>query len=435
VDVRSRNLHINGERLLRDLAELSAIGGRPDGGIDRVAWSVADLEGRAWVRRRLEDMGWLADTDTALNVFGRSPRSRDRRLLVGSHTDSVAAGGRLDGALGVVAALEVARTLSEARDPTAEVVELVDFADEEGVGFPCGYFGSKALTGQLDLAALHANGDLEVLRAAGVEPERLGSASDRLANVAGYLELHIEQGPRLERENLEVAVATGILGFDRYQVVLTGRSDHGGTTPLDLRADPVLAAARFVSEVPALTASVDANGTATVGAMASEGGAINFVARQVRLTIEVRQPSLEALERTVQVVRDRLEAICESMGCRLSAFEKHVNAAEVKDGIPLAVEEAFAAPVAFNRDVVSACEQACSEVGARYRRMPAGTWHDAGIMAAHRPAAMLLVPSRDGITHSPRESTLDEHLIIGTNALLQAVRHAADALGLPAAHR
>ena len=145
---------IDRKRLLSDLAALSRIGGRPDGGVDRVGWSQADLEGRSWLRSRLDEAGLIHVTDAAFNVFGRTSTNRRKRLLIGSHTDSVSAGGRLDGAYGVVAALEVLRALHEANHPAAAGVELVDFADEEGVRFPCGYFGSKALTGTLDMATL-----------------------------------------------------------------------------------------------------------------------------------------------------------------------------------------------------------------------------------------------------------------------------------------
>jgi len=244
---------INPDRLLGDLAELSTIGGRADGGVDRVAWEAADLRGRQWLKGKLEAAGWHAFTDPALNVFGRASDVRRRRLLIGSHTDSVAAGGRLDGAYGVVAALEVVRVLAETADPAAEQVELVDFADEEGVRFPCGYFGAKALTGALDVQQLVGAGD--VLREAGVEIADAQRASEHLQDVAGFIELHIEQGPRLEAEHASVAVVSGILGFDRYRIDIGGRAGHGGTTPFELRHDPVQAAAAFVAEVRSCGAS------------------------------------------------------------------------------------------------------------------------------------------------------------------------------------
>ena len=171
-------------RLLSDLAELSTIGARPDGGLDRVAWSRADLDGRRWLRERLEAAGLHTTTDAALNVFGTATSSARRRLLIGSHTDSVRAGGRLDGAYGVVAALEVLRTLAAVGDPVADCVELVDFADEEGVRFPCGYFGSKALAGELDVGSLGPEA-IQIIESAGVDISGLAAVADRMSLVAG----------------------------------------------------------------------------------------------------------------------------------------------------------------------------------------------------------------------------------------------------------
>ena len=422
---------IDGARLLRDLAELSTIGGRADGGVDRVAWSAADLEARAWLRRRIEEIGWIATTDAALNVYGRSSPERRRRLMIGSHTDSVPAGGRLDGAYGVVAALEVVRALAEAKDPVADHVELVDFADEEGVRFPCGYFGSKALAGLLDVDALRSlPGASGVLIDADVDLDGLPSANEHLGDVAGFLELHIEQGPRLEREGLAVAIVPGILGFDRYTILIEGRSAHGGTTPLDLRHDPVFAATVFVSEVPAIVRETGGeSATATIGSIASTGGAINFVAESVRLTLEVRHPSAAGLATMVDVVSRRLAAVCEAYGCR-ATMERHDLAAETRAGVSLAVEPAYSAPVEFDPGMVDAVDRACDDAGVNHRVMPAGTWHDAGIMAAHVPTAMILVASRDGLTHCPAEASADGDLVAGARVLLAATRRAVSMLGL-----
>src|SRR5581483_3069823 len=304
------------------LDALSAIGGRSDGGVDRVAWSAADLEARAWLRDRIQEMGWHATTDAAMNVFGRTSAERRRRLLIGSHTDTVPAGERLDGAYGVVAALEVARSLIEAGDPVADHVEIVDFADEEGVRFPCGYFGSKALTGSLDTDQLRAARNeaglpaREILATAGVELASLPTASGHLEDVAGYIEAHIEQGPILEKDGCLIGVATGILGFDRYSVEIVGRSQHGGTTPFDLRADPMRAASEFIAGLEEVVRSVHDSGRATVGTVSSEGGAINFVAAKVALTFEVRQPSSRMLQQTVDAAHALLMSVCEANGCR-----------------------------------------------------------------------------------------------------------------------
>ena len=421
---------VDPSRLLRHLAELSSIGGRPDGGVDRMAWSRADLDARAWLRTRIEDIGWVANTDAALNVFGTASHERRRRLMIGSHTDSVAAGGRLDGAYGVIAALEVVSALAEARDAVADHVELVDFADEEGVGFPCGYLGSKALVGGLDVDALERDPAARMaLNEAGVKLERLATAGRHLADVAGYLELHIEQGPRLERERLAVAVVPGILGFDRYTVTIDGRAAHGGTTPPALRNDPVAAAAEFVSSLPGIVGKSGDSATATVGSIGSEGGAINFVAASVALTLEIRHDSKDGLAAMAIALKQRLSAVCDAHGCRVG-IERRDLVAETRDGVALAVEPAYSAPVEFDPRMVDAVDAACREANVSHRRMHAGTWHDAGILAAHVPTAMILVASRDGLTHCPQEMTDDEDLVAGARVLLRATVNAVKALEL-----
>jgi N-carbamoyl-L-amino-acid hydrolase len=430
-------LEINRARLLGDLANLSRIGGRPDGGVDRVGWTEPELEARKWVQQRLEDAGLVAHVDPALNVFGRVSKSRRRRLLIGSHTDSVSNGGRLDGAYGVVAALEVLRSLAEAGDPAAEHVELVDFADEEGVRFQCGYFGSKALVGDLDLAALEGMVDTagvpvpDVLRAAGVKLDQLDKASKHLPDVAGFIELHIEQGPRLESGGFSVGPVVGILGVDRYRVTIEGRSTHGGTTPFELRHDPAQVAAQLIVRIPKIVSKVDAAGVATVGVLSSSGGAINFTPSQVVLSLELRQPSRSALTATVAAVKRQLTAISKAHHCKASIKHQDFRPEE-KDGVQLAVEPAFIPPARFERRMVTATVSACSDLRIKHRAMYAGTWHDAGVMATRVPTGMLLVPSRGGITHTPQERTPDEDLVNGVRALLRATQRAVTALGLVA---
>jgi len=401
-------LGINRARFLSDLANLSRIGGRPDGGVDRVAWTEPELEARGWLQQRLRDAGLVSRLDPALNVFGSVSNHRRRRLLIGSHTDSVSVGGRLDGAFGVVAALEVLRALAEAGDPAAEHVEIVDFADEEGVSFQCGYFGSKALVGDLD---------------------RLHSASKHLADVAGFLELHIEQGPRLESGGYSVGLVVGILGVDRYRVTIRGSSTHGGTTPFELRRDPGQAAARLIVQIPEIVSKIDAAGVATVGVLSTSGGAINFTPSLVELSLEVRQPTRKALTATVVAVKKQLAAICKAHGCKAS-ISRQAFCPEQKDGVQLAVEPAFIPPGQFDPRMIAATESACADLRIKHRRLYAGTWHDAGIMATRVPTGMLLVPSRGGITHAPQEHTQNEDLVNGTRALLRATQRAVATLGL-----
>src|SRR5207248_1916371 len=227
--------------------ELARIGGRPDGGVDRVAGSEADLAARRWLASRIEAAGLEARTDAAGNVFGRVPHSRGPWLLLGSHTDTVPAGGRLDGGYGVIAAIEVCRALGEAGHPAAARLAAASFHDEEGVDGH-GFEGSEHFC-----------------------------ASPAIASVSGYLELHIEQGPRLEAEGLDLGVVDAIVGIDRYQVVIRGQANHAGTTPFSYRRDAGRAAARFLAGLRELVQGVEQRSVANVGSIQLEPGAPNQV--------------------------------------------------------------------------------------------------------------------------------------------------------------
>src|SRR5438445_6088894 len=212
---------INSERLLADLRARAAIGGLPDGGVDRLAWSEHDLAGRRWFSERMSEAGIEARVDAALNVFGHLPGSTGPWLLTGSHLDSVPNGGRLDGAYGAVAALEVLRSLTLAGDPLAGQVEVVGFADEEGVRFAFGLIGSLALVGELDIERLRDGLDWQdvpirqVLATAGGDLDRMLEVQQHRQSIKGFVELHIEQGPRMEADGIELAGVTGIVGVHR----------------------------------------------------------------------------------------------------------------------------------------------------------------------------------------------------------------------------
>ena len=306
---------INGERLLSDLRELSKIGGRPDGGIDRLAWSEADLQGRSWFAQRLRDAGLEVRTDEALNVFGHLPGTNGPFLLTGSHLDSVPSGGRLDGAYGAVAALEALRTLTETKDPVAAHVEVVGFADEEGVRFEAGLIGSKALCGELDIDALRGRSDsagvpiTEVLRTAGVDLERMNDAARHLEQVDRFLELHIEQGPRMEAGGTELAVVTGIVTVHREEVLITGMQNHAGTTPMNLRHDAGRAAARVAAELKGLVQAIDHDAVANVGKMRFDPGAINVVPGLADFTVEVRHMDVGVVGQIRRRFHERLAEI------------------------------------------------------------------------------------------------------------------------------
>ena len=405
---------INTERLLADLGALSAIGGLADGGVDRLAWSDADLAGRRWFAKRIQEAGLEARLDAALNVFGHVPGMSGPFLLTGSHLDSVPNGGRLDGAYGAVAALEVLRTLAESGDPLAGQVEVVGFSDEEGVRFEVGLIGSLALVGDLDIERLRDALDWQgvpirqVLASAGRDLDRMSEVQAHRDSIKAFLELHIEQGPRMEADRIDLAVVTGIVGVHRQRIEVHGTQNHAGTTPFRLRHDAGRAAARAAAELRDLVQGVDAEAVANIGSMEFHPGGVNVIPGRAQFTLEVRHLDERVLGEAVWAFATRLERICGEEGCRAEV--------EVLSSVP---------PAAMDTSVMTALEQACTELGRKPARLASGAGHDAAVLSRHVPSGMLFVPSVGGVSHSPAETTSDDHLVLGARALLRGVRAVA----------
>jgi beta-ureidopropionase / N-carbamoyl-L-amino-acid hydrolase len=405
---------INADRLLADLGALSAIGGRPDGGLDRIAWSDHDLAGRRWFAERMREAGIEPRVDAALNVFGHLPGSVGPWLLTGSHLDSVPKGGRLDGAYGAVAALEALRTLVESHDPLAEQVEIVGFADEEGVRFEIGLIGSLALVGELDIERLRDGFDWQgvairqVLATAGRDIDRMLEAQQHRPSIKGFIELHIEQGPRMASDGIDLAVVTGIVGVHRQRIEIQGTQNHAGTTPFRLRHDAGRAAARAAAELRDLVQGADAEAVANIGSMQFHPGAVNVIPGRAQFTLEVRHLDERVIGEAVSAFATRLERICAEEGCRIEV--------ELLSSVP---------PAPMEATVMAALEQACAELGRRPARLSSGAGHDAAVLSRHVPSGMIFVPSVGGVSHSPQETTSDEHLVLGARALLRGLRAAA----------
>ena len=374
-------LRISESRLLADLRELARIGGRADGGVDRTAGSPADLEARKWLQRKIADAGLTPRTDAINNVFGRLGSSQGPWLLVGSHTDTVPGGGWLDGAYGVVAALEVLRTLAEAQHPAAAVVEVVSFHDEEGTGPGGGVAGSRYLV---------TRPHVEELR--------------------GYLEIHIEQGPRLEAEHQDLGVVLGIVGMTQLSVEVRGEANHAGTTAFELRRDSGLVLARLWVELEALARSIDPAMVATIGSVQLEPGAANVVPGVARFTIDFRAPSEDSLREAGQRLESRIHELSAEGGCTAALAVRH----SLK-------------PTPMHPRMVAVLSNACRLTGRPWAELWSGAGHDAGVLASRVPAGMLFVPSRRGVSHSPREDSPETNLVLGAQVLLEAVVEASSA--------
>jgi len=405
---------VNGERLLADLRTLAAIGGRPDGGVDRLAWSEHDLAGRRWFAERMGEAGIEARVDAALNVFGHVPGAMGPWVLTGSHLDSVPNGGPLDGAYGAVAALEVLRTLAESGDALAEQLEIVGFADEEGVRFESGLIGSLALTGDLDIERLRDGLDWQgvpirqVLATAGRDLDRMLEAKQHRDSIKAFVELHIEQGPRMEADGIDLAVVTGIVGVHRQRIEIQGTQNHAGTTPFRLRHDAGRAAARAVAELRDLVQGVDREAVANIGSMRFHPGGVNVIPGRAQFTLEVRHLDERVMGEAVRAFATRLERICAEEGCRVDV--------ELLSSVP---------PAPMDATVTDALGQAGAELGRRPAMLSSGAGHDAAVLSRHVPTGMLFVPSVGGLSHSPRETTSDEHLVLGARALLRGIRAVA----------
>ncbi|MCP9486019.1 MAG: Zn-dependent hydrolase [Gaiellaceae bacterium MAG52_C11] len=392
------------------LADLARIGGGADGGVTRVAWSPELFDAYAWAGERMRTMGLEVEIDSAGNLLGRWSAGPvgSSAVVVGSHLDTVPSGGRFDGALGVVAAIHAVRVLKEEGFEPDRPLWIVAFMDEEGTRFNAALFGSRAFTGE----SLTGLGDRmgtdgvslrEAMAAAGYELDRAGEAC-RVGRVGAYLELHIEQGPVLESEGVEIGVVTSIVGLRGYRVRLTGEANHAGTTPMGLRRDALAGAARIALELRE-AARARAETTANVGRIAVEPGGANVVPGLADFTIDVRATTVEGL--------GELEHLVVESVARIAAEE----------GLGPDVQQTFALdPLELDPALVSAVERAAAEEGASAMRLPSGAGHDAMIVGRHVPAAMLFVPSHRGISHSPEEYSSPEHVELGMRVLARVLR-------------
>jgi N-carbamoyl-L-amino-acid hydrolase len=392
----------DGERLLADLGHLAGIGAEPGGGVSRVAYSAADVEARAWVADALAGLGAEVRRDEALNVIGRWPglQAGLRPIALGSHTDSVPGGGRYDGALGVVAAIACVRALRAAGIRLRHPVEVIDFAAEEAT-LGAGTLGSQAMAGRLDpdvLAQPAWDGRpvADRLRQAGLDPRDLGRAARPPGCLAAYLELHVEQGGTLEAAGVPIGVVEGIVGIRRQAVTFAGRANHAGTTPMADRRDALVMAAPFVLGVRDV--AVAAGVVGTVGTLRLQPGAANVIPGRVELGVEVRGLDERVL--------DRVEAELAALAVRHGGELRRTSAKPAVRCDPALVE---------------ALEAACAAVGLAHRRMASGAGHDAMVLGELGPSAMLFVPSRGGISHSPEEFTEPERCVDGARVLLRAL--------------
>jgi hydantoinase/carbamoylase family amidase len=392
--------------LAADLEAAAGFGGEGTS-VTRFAWSSELAAVSNWLCERLRALGLEAEVDAAGNVVGRWQAGEGKAVLVGSHLDTVPRGGRYDGALGVLSALDAIRALKEKGIEPSRPVWLVSFMDEEGSRFRTGMLGSRAFAGE-PLAGLgerrDANGVTlaQAMRALGYDFDRIAEAR-AIDRVDAYLELHIEQGPRLERAGIDVGVVTEVVGVASFTARLVGEANHAGTTPMETRRDALAGAARVVLALRE-EARATAGMTANVGIIGVEPGGFNVIPGVCEFSVDVRAPGREAFERAQSFVRETLAAVAGEEGLELELAQGHVLE-----------------PVALDPGLAETLERAAALEGATSMRMASGAGHDAMILGAHVPSVMLFVPSRDGVSHSPAEYTEPAACELGARVLGRAL--------------
>jgi hydantoinase/carbamoylase family amidase len=403
------DLRIDPDRMRAAFDQLAAIGSTGDGGVNRPTFSEAHLAARAWFRERIRQADLLFQADGAGNhsAFLACGPEGASVILLGSHLDSVPDGGRFDGALGVTAALEVLQTIHDSGLKLKFNLEAIDFTDEEGT--LVGLLGSSALAGHLDAALLqNPRGGraqlLEGMRRAGLNERGMLSAARPAARLAAYLELHIEQGKRLERLGNAIGIVSAIVGIWSYRLCFIGRADHAGSTTMDDRRDASLGASAFTLAARDIVIRDFPNCVVNVGRMDFAPGAFNIVPARVDLALEFRSPD--------QVEFSRLNtALLESARAHADRFGLELSTESLGRHDPCLMDDA----------VQRAMSAACEELGLSHVSLSSGAGHDGQSLASLCPVGMLFVPSVDGASHSAREFTEWSDCTNGANALLQTV--------------
>lgn len=402
-------LRVNSDRFRADFDELAQIGATPEGGVNRLALSPEDLLARAWFADKIEAAGLTVKDDDAGNLSGVL-RSRDpaaRTLMIGSHLDSVPNGGRFDGSTGVLAALECLRVIKENNITLPVHLEAISFTDDEGCWRSL--FGSRAVAGLLteddiedrrvDNAPFRA-----ALTRAGIDPRKVFHAERLSSGLAGYLELHIEQGERLARADKDIGVVVGIVGRTTYRFTFYGQAAHSGTTDMYRRRDALRGAALFIVRAHDAVREKYGDGVFNCGGVVVKPGAFNIIPSEADLLVECRHVNARLMSEMEMMIVQIARECAATHGLNFNSEQvAHVPAAHMDERI------------------MAAIEQAARQLNLSTLNLTSYAGHDSQILSRITPCGMLFIPSIDGISHNPREFTHWENVIQGANTLLHAV--------------
>jgi N-carbamoyl-L-amino-acid hydrolase len=412
---------VNQRRLMRDLNAIGRIGIGDRGGVTRLVFSIKELRSRQLLIHLMRQAGLKIHIDAIGNIFGRFNGSNPRSpaVLAGSHLDTVIHGGKYDGPVGVIGALEAIRTITENNIPVRAPLEVVCFVGEESSRFGFSTLGSSLVAGEVrpkDLTnAVDPQGTklADVLASLGITQRNLHGLKRSAKSLKGYLELHIEQGPILEAKGKRIGLVTSIAAPSRFRVIFKGRADHSGTTPMEMRKDALVAAAQLITYVEGVcrknSAMAKGRVVGTVGAVKVEPGVINAVPGRAELTVDIRGTSAESKNRVARLVKEQARAIARTRSIGVEVLN-------------IREED----PVQLHDRLLRVSRRLCDEKGIDYEIMPSGAGHDAMQMAKITPAGMIFVPSRRGISHNPLEWTDPADIALGAQLLMETMIRVAN---------
>ena len=408
---------IDGARLNRTLQELGRFGDSPQG-MQRIAFSPDDVAGRRYIMSLMSQAGLDIRIDAGGNIIARKEGSVAGlpAIGMGSHADTVPSGGKYDGALGVMAALECAQTLADRNLTLRHPVEVMVFTNEEGTRFHRWLIGSRAMSGLLlpeDLAAVDDDGVTLASRMSdiGGDLSRVDEAQRAAGELAAFFELHIEQGPTLYQTGTPIGVVTGITGRAMFEVEIDGMANHAGTTPMPDRHDALVSASRLVLAVQRMAAEDEICRVATTGAIQAHPNAANVIPGKARISVEFRDVSMDALSAAETELRRAVERVSSDEGVTMQIHrQRFTSAVPIADSMQAMVEEA------------------AGRSSLESQRLPSGAGHDAQAVANIAPVAMIFVPSLDGISHSKEEYSTPQDCANGAQVLLELLLLADDRL-------
>ena len=405
--VKTNNLKINQQRIQTRLLELSKFGELPNGGIGRVAYSKADQEGRAYFIGLMKKAGLDVTIDYAGNLIGRRKGKNPalKPIGFGSHIDSVPNGGNYDGPVGSISGLELIETLNENSIITEHPLELIIFANEEG-----GTVGSGAMIGKITPDALKSvtQSGLTIadgIRAIGGNPDSLSKVVRKKGDLTAFIELHIEQGGILMTENQQIGVVEGIVGIEHWDATVEGVPNHAGTTPMAMRRDALLAAAKLIIALNDVITSHEGKQVGTIGKIAAEPGAYNVIPGKVVLGVEIRDLSHDKIWMLFHEVEAKAQAIAKASETTITFRQSSIGVTPALTAKPI------------QDKIISAAKA----LGFTYRYMQSGAGHDSQEIAQIAPVGMIFIPSVGGISHSPKEFSKGVDIGNGANVLLQTL--------------